>query len=140
LKYFLIALTCLATLSVSLLAYAPQDGKKAQPRASIGSTCQAEQGAVRGGKVVGTPGPNSKFKDLRLGMSKYAIRNLIGPPDDIEHYTTGKQFIPFYYGPDRYRSSEYYAGNGILVFSGRSGDRLIEIHHNEGESGNRSLR
>jgi hypothetical protein len=140
-KHFLIALTCLATLSGGYLAYGSQNGKDALSRSATGTACRGEVvDGVRGGKITGTPRPHSRFRNLRLGMSRYVVHRQIGDPDDISHRPTGKGFNPFYYGTDRYRSTEYYGGSGVLIFSGYRGDTLIEIHHDAGESGDRTLR
>jgi len=133
-KHYLIALTCLAALSSSHLAQASQTDKDATSRAVTGTACQD----VKGGKIIGHPGPRSKFKNLRLGMSQHVVQRQIGNPDDYDHHPTGKAFAPFYQGPDRWRSRHYYKGSGILVF--RSDNTLIEIHHDARESGDRSLR
>jgi len=129
-KHFLIALTCLALLSGSHLAHARKNA----------AADTAQEAGVKGGKVVGTPGPRSKFKNLRLGMSKFAVEKQIGEPDDVGSHITGKAFRPFYFGTDHVRQNAYYKGSGILVYSGVSNDNLVEIHHNENESGDRSVR
>ena len=136
-KHALIALTCVAALSGAYLTQASQNDKDTQPRATPGTTCQGE---VRGGKIIGEPGPRSKFRNLRLGMSQYAVQKQIGVPDDMGHRATGKAFRPFYYGTDRVRVTHYYRGSGTLVYSGSGSDTLIEIHHDARESGDRSRR
>jgi hypothetical protein len=139
-KYFLTTLICIAALSGGHLAQASQNSKNDQPRTAMATTCQGEPVNVKGGKVVGEPGPKSKFKNLRLGMSRHVVHKQIGTPDDMGHKMTGKQFIPMYFGSDRMRSTEYYKGSGRLIFSGTDGSTLVEIHHDAGESGDRSLR
>ncbi|MDR2208417.1 MAG: hypothetical protein LBE22_05540 [Azoarcus sp.] len=148
-KYFWITLTCFAVLSgCKTTQQASQNDMDARPEAATSTTARqggqkvGQEGspAVRGGKIVGTPASKSKFKNLRLGMSRYVIEKQLGMPDDIQHNVTGKAFAPFYYGTDRVRYTAYYKGSGTLIYSGTSSDKLIEIHHNASESGDRTLR
>jgi hypothetical protein len=92
--------------------------------------------------VIGTPGKNSKFTKLQIGMGMKQVTDLIGMPTDEGAYVTGKAFIPFYFGGDRYRHELVYKGQGRLVFAGGNvgnlgPGRLIRITHNENESGYR---
>ncbi len=43
----------------------------------------------------------------------------MGTPTDQGAYVTGKAFIPFFYGSDRYEV--VYKGQGRLIFAGSSG-------------------
>lgn len=92
--------------------------------------------------VVGTPAANSKFTQLQMGMGIKQVTDLIGQPTDQGAYITGKAFIPFYFGSDRYRHELVYKGQGRLIFAGGSGGdlsggRLTQIIHNANESGYR---
>jgi hypothetical protein len=94
------------------------------------------------GEIFGKPDPGSKFPRLQIGMGMKQVIDLIGQPNDQGAYVTGKAWIPFYYGSDRYRHEMVYKGQGRLVFSGGSrGDyssgNLITIIHNAQESGYR---
>lgn len=94
------------------------------------------------GEITGNPGPNSKFTRLQIGMSARQVQDIAGPPTDQGSYVTGKAFIPFYFGGDRYRYEMTYKGQGRLVFAGGGmGDytsgNLIWIIHNPNESGYR---
>jgi hypothetical protein len=94
------------------------------------------------GEVVGTPAMESKFLKVKIGMGAREVHDLIGAPTDRGIYRTGKGFIPFYRGSDRYRHEMLYKGQGRLVFSGGavgdlSGGRLIQIIHNANETGYR---
>lgn len=67
---------------------------------------------------------------------------IAGTPTDQGAYVTGKVFIPFYFGTDRYRFELVYKRQGRLVFAGGSrGDftsgHLIWIINNPNESGYR---
>jgi predicted small secreted protein len=94
------------------------------------------------GEISGKPAPGSKFTKLQIGMSMKQVTDLIGRPNDQGAYVTGKAWIPFYYGSDRYRHELVYKSQGRLIFSGGSaGDYssgyLTSIIHNTQEGGYR---
>ncbi|AVY65830.1 MULTISPECIES: hypothetical protein [Xanthomonas translucens group] len=92
------------------------------------------------GEITGKPAPGSKFTQLKIGMPMKQVTDLIGEPTDQGSYVTGKAFIPFFYGGDRYRYELAYKGQGRLVFAGKSmgsGGNLIWIIHNKNDSGYR---
>jgi hypothetical protein len=94
------------------------------------------------GEISGKPAPGSKFTKLQIGMGMKQVTDLIGQPNDHGSYVTGKAWIPFYFGSDRYRHEMVYKGQGRLIFAGGSvGDyssgHLISIIHNAQESGYR---
>ena len=96
------------------------------------------------GDITGKPGPGSRFGQLQIGMPMRQVTDLVGAPTDQGAYVTGKAFIPFYYGGDRYRHELVYKGQGRLIFAGGNGWRssggsgnLIWIIHNPAESGYR---
>jgi hypothetical protein len=49
---------------------------------------------------------------LRIGMRQKEVHDLIGMPNDSNTYTTGKTFIPFYFGKDAYRFETFYKKEG----------------------------
>ncbi|WP_075584200.1 hypothetical protein [Caballeronia glathei] len=75
---------------------------------------------VRGidGEIIGTPAKNSKFAKVRIGMGQREVEDLIGAPNDSHDYTTGKAFIPFYFGKDAYRIQTFYKKEGSLTYQG----------------------
>ena len=92
------------------------------------------------GEITGKPAPGSKFTQLQIGMPMKQVTDLIGQPNDQGSYVTGKAFIPFFFGGDRYRYEMAYKGQGRLVFAGKSmdtGGNLIWIIHNKNDSGYR---
>lgn len=94
------------------------------------------------GEIVGNPAPGSKFTQLKIGMSMKQVTDIAGPPTDQGAYLTGKAFIPFFFGGDRYRHELHYKGWGRLIFAGGSaGDisngHLIWIIHSANETGYR---
>jgi hypothetical protein len=68
--------------------------------------------------IIGTPAPRSKFAKLQIGMSMRQVEDLIGIPSDRKGYTTGKAFIPFYFGTDAYRFETFYKNEGRLTYEG----------------------
>lgn len=94
------------------------------------------------GEITGKPAANSRFTRLSIGMGMRQVTDLVGQPTDQGAYITGKAFIPFYFGSDRYRHEMVYKGQGRLIFAGGSaGDyssgQLISIIHNASEGGYR---
>jgi hypothetical protein len=93
------------------------------------------------GEITGKPAPGSKFTRLQIGMSRQQALDIAGPPTDQGAYVTGKAWIPFFWGSDRYRHELAYKGQGRLIFAGSSGfdgnAHLIWIIHNARDTGYR---
>ena len=71
------------------------------------------------GEVVGTPGPDSKFVKLVIGMEPNEVQDILGRSPDRSHsYESGKRWIPFYFGNDARRTQALYKGEGCLIFTG----------------------
>jgi hypothetical protein len=86
--------------------------------APTAATTSKPQSNNADGTVVGTPAKNSKFSKLRIGMGRKEVEDLIGMPNDQHSYTTGKAFIPFYFGKDAYRFETFYKKEGSLTYEG----------------------
>lgn len=94
------------------------------------------------GDITGKPAAGSRFTKLTIGMGMRQVTDITGQPTDQGAYVTGKAWIPFYFGSDRYRHELVYKGQGRLIFAGGSaGDwsngHLIWIIHNAAEPGYR---
>ncbi len=93
------------------------------------------------GEITGKPAPGSKFAQLKIGMSAAQVQALLGQPSDQGAHITGKAFIPFYFGSDRYRYEVVYKGQGRLLFASSAGfgwdanTHLIWIIHSANEPG-----
>ena len=93
------------------------------------------------GEITGKPAPGSKLSQLKIGMSAAEVRAIMGEPSDQGAHITGKAFIPFYFGADRYRYEVVYKGQGRLLFASGAGfgwdanTHLIWIIHSTSESG-----
>jgi len=72
-------------------------------------------------------------------MSMKQVFDTIGQPTDTRSYTTGKAFIPFYFGSDVARSEALYKGEGRIVFTGvgigGTGFRVYTITYDPTEDG-----
>lgn len=77
--------------------------------------------------------PNSKFAKINEGMSNKQVYDLIGMHSDSDVRSSGKQWIPFYFGSDYARIIRYYKGEGRLKFD--SDDRVIDIDYDPSEDG-----
>ncbi len=73
------------------------------------------------GEITGKPAPGSKFSQLQIGMSAKQVTDIVGQPTDQGSYVTGKAFIPFFFGSDRFRHELVYKGWGRLIFAGSAG-------------------
>jgi hypothetical protein len=94
------------------------------------------------GEITGKLAPGSKFGLLKIGMGMKQVTDLVGQPTDQGTYITGKAFIPFYFGSDRYRYELVYKGWGRLIFAGGSmgnlgGGNLFWIINSASEPGYR---
>jgi len=54
---------------------------------------------------------------ISTGMAAADVRKVLGEPTGETTYPTGKNWIPFYYGPDTMRTDWKYKGQGRVVFS-----------------------
>ena len=136
---------CQTTQGGAAPAQAPTAAAPVPPK----SQAEADTRRVKGindweGDITGKPGPGSRFAQLQIGMPMKQVTDLVGAPTDQGAYITGKAFIPFYFGGDRYRHERVYKGQGRLIFAGGDGWRgsygsgnLIWIIHNPAESGYR---
>jgi hypothetical protein len=107
--------------------------------ASGGGTEGAKSAAPKAAAVADKPPPpGSKLAKVTLGMTDEDVRKVMGNPDSSKDYTTGKAWIPFYFGPDASRSEWMYKGQGRVVYS-RSrysgGLKVIRIMYDPKESG-----
>ncbi len=132
-----------APASGSTTPAAPKAEKASADTAPAESTAKIEKVEHDGktGEVRGTPAPDSKFTQLRMGMSMKEVIKLIGAPTDKHSYITGKGFL-LSVGSDTYRQEFIYKGLGRLTFASNGGfsteSHLIRIIHDAEEKGTRS--
>ena len=130
------------TGSSSSPAPAPAPAPSPAAKAPAGDTQHVKGINDWEGDITGKPAPNSRFTKLEIGMGIRQVTDLVGQPTDQGAYVTGKAWIPFYFGSDRYRHELVYKGQGRLIFAGGSvGDfssgHLIWIIYNASEGGYR---
>jgi hypothetical protein len=71
-------------------------------------------------------------------MTETDVRKAIGEPTSSGGYITGKQFIPWYFGPDTSRMDWKYAGEGRVVFSRNQYTnelKVIRVDYDPNEAG-----
>lgn len=88
------------------------------------------------GEITGKPAPGSKFTQLKIGMGYREVIDIVGQPTDQGAYMTGKAWIPFFFGSDRYRFELVYKNVGRLIFAGAAmgnSGNLIWVIHNANE-------
>jgi len=104
---------------------------------STGSTTASEPAATPAAKTADVPPPaGHPFSKVTVGMNDTEVRKVLGEPDNANAYMTGKQFIPFYFGPDQSRTDWMYKGKGRIVFSRNSYSgalKVIRVMYNPSE-------
>lgn len=140
--------------TVAKPAAAPEPAKKStagmNERGEVVDSSKVEGGSgvkVKGigdweGEITGKPGPGSKFTKLQIGMGMKQATDIAGEPTDQGGYMTGKAWIPFFFGADKYRHEMVFKGQGRLIFAAPGGfdvssGNLIWIIHNPNEPGYR---
>ncbi|HWE04012.1 MAG TPA: hypothetical protein VG326_16525 [Tepidisphaeraceae bacterium] len=82
---------------------------------------------------------DSPFARVKIGMSREEVFATIGPPTSIGSYQTGKAWIPYNFGGDKYRLIGHYKGIGNIIFSQdssfTSGTSVIEINYDPEDKG-----
>ena len=146
-RYAFVAAAIIASFLLTGCQTAQKSGSTASAAPSAKAESPKDTQTVKGingweGEISGKPAPGSRFTRLKIGMSMKQVTDLVGQPTDQGTYVTGKAWIPYYYGSDRYRHEMVYKGQGRLIFAGGSaGDysslHLISIIHNAQESGYR---
>jgi len=70
----------------------------------------------------------------------HAAADILGSPTDETSYSSGKAWIPFYFGNDVRRTSYYYKGVGRVVFAdgnafGGGASEVVRVDYDPAESG-----
>jgi hypothetical protein len=89
--------------------------------------------------MAAPPPADSPLAKVEVGMSPREVENILGAPNDENQYITGKAFIPFFYGQDRWRRAYFYKGLGRVVFAGGGGfsanARVQRVEYDPNEPG-----
>ena len=106
---------------VSLMAALMLAGCAAKERsASASASASADAKAERAAKKAPTAPPaDSPLARISNGMSDSEVRRLLGEPDGIKDYETGKRWIPGsrVSGQDVHRREYTYRGKGRITFA-----------------------
>ena len=98
------------------------------------STSESQKSSEEPATLKAPIPPDCPLAKIKEGMGRGQVMDILGPPKDQEAYTTGKQWIPFYFGPDVVRTVLYYKGLGQIHFNR---GRVIEIMYDPTEDGYR---
>jgi hypothetical protein len=111
------------SLSVMFLAAACAANKPAAAPAAASAESEpaAERAAAEPAKAKGkapNPAPaGSPLAKITNGMADTDVRRILGEPTSSKSYQTGKQWIPYYYGPDTARTEYIYKGQGRITLT-----------------------
>jgi hypothetical protein len=79
---------------------------------------------------------SSPLAQIHEGMGMTGVTQLAGPPTDTCSHITGKAFIPFYFGNDKYVTELHYRGQGRVILSGGMGSPQVSaVEYDPNESG-----
>jgi outer membrane protein assembly factor BamE (lipoprotein component of BamABCDE complex) len=123
---FLVSVCVISLTALGLLACASGTAPSGDEPASA----QAAQGMA--------PPAGSKLAKVQMGMNEGEVRKIMGDPDSSPTYTTGKAWIPFYYGSDATRTDWKYKGVGRVVFGHNrwsGAQRVIRVDYDPQEDG-----
>jgi len=100
--------------------------------------CASQSTSVRPAAATAPPA-SSKLAGIHQGMRPDEVQKIAGAPTTIKPYVTGKQFVPWYFGPDRSRTAYYYKGQGRVIFSGDAGlgsnSTVLQVEYDPSDPG-----
>ncbi|HEY8750432.1 MAG TPA: hypothetical protein VIM11_20780 [Tepidisphaeraceae bacterium] len=107
---------------------------------SPSSTEPAKQETAESQPVLHPAPEGTPFAKIKEGMSTDEVTGLIGRPDAVGGYVTGKAFIPFHYGGDTHRTIYRYKGQGTIIFSSNGrfsggGMGVLSVDYDPNETG-----
>jgi hypothetical protein len=131
-----ISLSLITALSLStVMGCAHKNESAAAPEpAKPAAAAPAKPAAAAPAAPAAVPIPkNHPFAKIHEGMTEAEVQKVLGDPTGRHEYPTGKNWIPFYYGSDTWRSEWLYKGKGSVVFThGRFGgtSTVVEVLYN----------
>lgn len=136
---FRAALGVAALASLGLVACAHSRSSESSNNGSSQKAAEAPKKAEKTKPPEGVAPPKGTLlAKVSIGMNDTEVHKAIGGPTGTRTYPTGKQAIPFYYGPDLMRTDWKYKGQGRVIFShDRYGSnmKVIRIDYDPNESG-----
>jgi hypothetical protein len=106
-----------------------------------GAGCSSHSAQEPAPAAVAAPAPaGTKLAQVQVGMTKKQVTDILGSPTDENSYSSGKAWIPFYFGNDVRRTSYYYKGVGRVVFAdgnafGGGGSEVVRVDYDPAEAG-----
>jgi type IV pilus biogenesis protein CpaD/CtpE len=113
-------LVFLAIAVVVLGACTSRSGGEATEKSSRAQTAAPQDVA---------PPADSPLSKVQAGMSARQVHAILGEPDNVNAYLTGKSWIPFYFGGDTARTDWMYKGMGRVVFSRNQWSGAVKVIH-----------
>jgi hypothetical protein len=90
--------------------------------------------------AVNTAPAGTPMSKIKVGMTTQEVMNILGAPQDQAAYSTGKAWIPFYFGDDVRRTALFYKGQGRVMVSGGNvfgggGGNVVSVEYDPNEPG-----
>jgi len=107
-----------------------------------GCAAKSTEGSAPAAAAAKVAAPaSSPLSKVQLGMTKRQVKEILGAPTDENSYSTGKMWIPWYFGNDARRVSYFYKGVGAVVFAdgnvfgGGGAGEVVRVDYNPEETG-----
>jgi hypothetical protein len=125
--------TLLLVLALGMACGCESSKPNAEPKTAAKPVAKAAETTAK----VRAPRPavatGTLFSRVRIGQHMKEVAAAIGDADESSGHLMGKNFIPFYFGKDRYRTTWYYKGEGRIIFN--TGARVMRIERDAKEDG-----
>jgi hypothetical protein len=128
-----------SALAVSMMLVLGLSACSTQQSSSSGEPAKSKE-QIRAEKVAAkedaeakkypAPPASSKLSKVKKDMTESEVRDIMGPPDNTESSTSGKQWIPGYgsFAPDINRVTWIYKGEGYVIMNqNRYNGRLFAL-------------
>jgi hypothetical protein len=105
--------------------------------------CAAKSGSGAAPATALAIPPDSPLAKIQIGMTAQQVSNILGMPTNQVSYSTGKAWIPWYFGDDARRTEWSYKGLGRVVFDGGNvfgggGGHVNRVDYDPNETGIRN--
>lgn len=87
--------------------------------AALVAGCSGKADTAAAPEASAKPIPaDSPLAKVKVGMTMQQVSEILGMPTNQVKYSTGKAWIPYYYGDDTSRLEWSYKGIGRVIFTG----------------------
>lgn len=118
LSVMFLAAACAANKPAAAPAATSAESEAAAESAAAPANAKAEAKAAKAKAKAPNPAPaGSPLAKISNGMADTDVRRILGEPSSSKSYQTGKQWIPYYYGPDTARTEYIYKGLGRITLT-----------------------